>query len=81
MLLLWHSGLIIRLVSVEAPVQSLAQSSGLRIQRCCSCGVGHSSGLDLDSIPGPHAVGVAEKEKKRARKREQGLEFPCGTVG
>ena len=44
---LWHSGLMIQLISVEAPVQSPAWHSELRIQHCCSCGVGCSSGLDL----------------------------------
>lgn len=49
---LWCNGLTIRLVSVEAPVQSPAQNSGLRTQRYCSCGVGCSSGSDLISGPG-----------------------------
>ena len=40
---LWHSGLMIWLVSVEAPVQSPALHSGLRIWCCCSCGIGCSS--------------------------------------
>ena len=48
---LWRSGLMIWPVSVEAPVWSLAQQSGLRIWRCGSCAGGGSSGSDL--IPGP----------------------------
>ena len=43
---LWLSGLMIRLISVEALVQFPACHSGLRIQCCCSCGIGHSSGSD-----------------------------------
>ena len=49
---LWHSGLMIQLVSKEVLVQSPALSSGLRIWHCCSCGTGHSSGLDLIPSPG-----------------------------
>ena len=33
-------------VTAAAQVQSPAWSSGLRIRHCCSCGVGHSNGLD-----------------------------------
>ena len=47
---LWLSGLLIQLVSVEMAVRSSALHSGLRIQHCCSCGVGCSS--SLDSVPG-----------------------------
>lgn len=36
-----RSGLMTSLVSVAVPVQSLAQCGGLRIRRCCHCGVGH----------------------------------------
>ena len=36
--------------AMEAWVQSPAWHSGLRIQCCCSCGIGHS--CDLDLIPG-----------------------------
>ena len=39
-------------------VRSPAQHSGLRIQHCCSCGLGRDCGLDL--VPGlgtPYAVG------------------------
>ena len=35
---------------LEAEVQSPAQHSVLRVQHCCSCGIGQSS--RLDSIPG-----------------------------
>ena len=37
----------IRLASVRIQVPSLASLSGLRIQRCMSCGVGHRCGSDL----------------------------------
>ena len=40
-LLLWCSGLMVWLVSVEALAGSLAQHSGLRICCCCSCGIGN----------------------------------------
>ena len=39
------------LVAAEAWVQSLAWHSGLRIQPCHSCGIGHYCGSD--SIRGP----------------------------
>ena len=45
--LLWWSDLMIWLVSLEVLVQSTAQHSGLRIQHCCSCGIGCSSGSVL----------------------------------
>ena len=47
---LWRSGLMILLISVEAPVQSPTLPSGLRIQCSCTCGVVCSSGLD--AVPG-----------------------------
>ena len=37
---LWLSGLRTRLVSMKMWVQSLISLSGLRIWRCCGCGVG-----------------------------------------
>jgi len=37
---------MIRLVSEEVPVRSPAWQSGLRIQHCCSCGIGHGCGSD-----------------------------------
>ena len=69
---LWCNGLKIRLVSVEAPVQSLAQHIVLRIQCCCSCGVSRSSGSNF--IPGlelPYAMEAAKKEKRKKRERER----------
>ena len=59
--LLCYIGLMICLVSMEMLVQYLAQCSGLRIQHCCSCSVGHSSGLD-SILAGelPYVVEVAE---------------------
>ena len=63
---LWHSGLMIHLVSVEALVWSLAQLSGLRIQHCCSCSVDCSS--SSDSILGPETsmcrVGSWKRKKE-----------------
>ena len=63
---LWRSRLIILLVPVEMPVRS-AGHSRLRIQHCCSCGVGCSSGSDL--IPGPGNFhmpwGWPKKKKKK----------------
>ena len=59
---------MIWLVSVEVPIQSLVQCSGLRIWHCCSCGIGHSSGSDL--TPGlrtPYALGAAKKEKRKKK--------------
>ena len=48
---------MIRLISVEALVQFPACHSGLRIQCCHSCGIGHSSGSD-SSLAGKLAEGV-----------------------
>ena len=64
--LLWCSGLMTPLVSMEAPVWSPALCSWLRVQHCHSCGVSRNSGSD--SIPflwiSTCHRGVAEKEKK-----------------
>ena len=43
---LWHSELIIQLVSVAVLIQSEAWLSGLRIQCFCSCGIVCSHGSD-----------------------------------
>ena len=37
----------IRLGTMRLQVRSLALLSGLRIQRCCGCGVGHRRSSDL----------------------------------
>ena len=67
---LWHSGLMIWLVSVEVRVQSLAWHSRLRIQHCHSCGVGRSS--SLDSVPGLGTSicyrGGQKRKKKKCKK-------------
>ena len=53
-----------RLGSSETQIQSLAQPSGLRIQRCCSCSLGWDCGLDLIPHPGtPYAMGQPNKNK------------------
>ena len=47
-------------------IRSLARHNGLRIQHCCSCGLGRNYGLDL--IPGletPYATGRPKKEKDK----------------
>ena len=63
--LLWHSGLMIWLVYLAATVQSLAQSSGLRILCCHSCGKGCSCGLDLIPCLGTSACcGCGRKRQK-----------------
>lgn len=49
--LLWHSRLMIQLVSAEVLAWSVACLSGLRIQHCYSCSVGHSSGSDSTTGP------------------------------
>ena len=48
--------LMIQLVSVEVPVQSLAQCSRLRIWFCSSCDVGHSFSWDLIPSLGTSSV-------------------------
>ena len=59
---LWHSGLMIRLVSVEVLVQSPAQYGGLSIRHGCSS----------DLIPGPGTSichrGSQKKKKKKKKK-------------
>ena len=48
-----------------------AQHSGLRIQNCCSCAIGHSYGLDL--IPGPGisiCCGCGQKRRRRKEKKK-----------
>ena len=47
-------------------VQSLARHSGLRIQHCHSCSLGHNYGLDL--IPGLGTPYVAGQPKKGGKK-------------
>ena len=46
---LWRDGLMIRLVSVAFRVLSLAQHGGLRVQCCCSCGVGGTDAAAADA--------------------------------
>ena len=56
--------------SAGAQVQSLAWLSGLRIQCCCSCGLGCNYSSDL--IPGwgtPYAAGRPKKGKKKKKVR------------
>ena len=53
-------------------VQFLARCSGLRIQRCRSCSIGGSCGLD--SIPGPGtsiATGADIKKKKKKERKKK----------
>ena len=62
---------MIWLVSVEAPVPSQARPSGLRIQHCCSCGVGHSSGLDLIPALGT-SICLGGHQKRKTNKSHIG---------
>ena len=56
--------------STGSQVQSLAQHSGLRIQRCFSCGLGHDCRSDLISGLGiPYASGRPKKKKKKKKKK------------
>ena len=51
-------------------VQFLAQPSGLRIQCCCSCGLGLSCSSDLIPDPGtPYAVGWPKTLQKTTTKK------------
>ena len=46
-------------------VQSLAQHSGLRMWRCCSCGIGRNCSFDVIPGPGtPYGVGQPKKGEK-----------------
>ena len=96
----WHislvalrcSRLMILLVSVEVLVWSPAWCNGLRIQGCCSCGLGHNCSLDLIHGWGaPYATGQTQwKQRQKYRKRERqgascgpwvGLHFYLDTKG
>ena len=61
--LLWCNG--IGSISASAGlIPGQVQCSGLRIQHCHSCGIGHS--FSSDSIPGlgnPHALGWPKRKK------------------
>ena len=62
---LWHSGLMIWLVSVAVWVRSLAQNSGLRIWHFLSCGVGRTCGTGSSPDPGISTCqGYGQKRKK-----------------
>ena len=55
--------------SARLQSRSPAQHSGLRIQRCRSCDLGHTGGLDLFPGPGtPYAVGRPKMKKKKRKK-------------
>ena len=58
--------------STGMQVRSLARHSGLRIPCCCSCGLVHTSGLDL--FPGlrtPYAVGQPKTNKQTTQRHQQ----------
>ena len=67
---------------------SIPSAVGLRIQCCCSCGIGRSSGSD--SVPGPElpfatVVAAKEKEEKTLKTKRQRqvtllIPSPAGTV-
>ena len=60
----------VALVAAEAWVQSPTQCSGLKIQHCHSCVVGHSCSLDsLLARELPYALSVAIKKKRKKEKR------------
>ena len=61
---MWHSGLIIWLVSVVLLVRSPAQCKGLRIWHCHSWGI-VAAAAQVRSLAQecPHATSVAKKEK------------------
>ena len=70
--LLGRSGLTIWVVSVEVWVQFLRWCSGLRIQRCSSCGgIGHSCGSNL--IPGlrPSIGSRCGRKRKKSKKKKK----------
>ena len=51
----------------------MAQQSGLKIQHCHSCGVGHNCGSDVSPGPGtPHAGGGQKKSSRiKGKVREE----------
>ena len=61
-------------VAAEAQVGSLAWCSELRILHCCSCGIGHSCGLN--PIPGLGTsiwCGWSKKKEKKEKKRNNAI--------
>ena len=93
--LFWLSGLISKLVSMWIWVSSLASLSGLRVQRCCGCGVGlrcsSYSTASLETSIG-HRCSPKRKKKKRTKIiNEQGRRLSklsrhlssevCGSLG
>ena len=47
------------------------QHSGLEIQHCHSCGIGHSCSWDLSLAGNFHMVGVKMKKKKKKKKKRK----------
>ena len=62
--LLWHSELMIQLVSVALPVRSLAWCKGLRIQHGHSCSIGHRCSSDLISGLGTYICSRCSQKRK-----------------
>ena len=53
-------------IRIPAKKEFLLWCSGLKIQPCCSCGVGHSSGLEFDPWPWNfHMLQVQPKKKMK----------------
>ena len=57
------------LCSTRSQVRSLARHSGVRIQHCCSRGVGRSCGSDL--TPGPGTPDATRPSKKKIKERKE----------
>ena len=71
----WHDFRSSRYVTTESvhlgctgtQVRSPHRHSGLRIQCCCSCGLGQNGGSDL--TPGPRAPHAMGSQKRKERKQ------------
>ena len=59
----------LRLGSTGTQARSLAQHSGLWIQCCRNCRLGHNGGSNL--IPGPGTLCAVGQQKKEGEKRGQ----------
>ena len=83
----WHDFRSSRYVTTESvhlgctgtQVRSPHRHSGLRIQCCCSCGLGQNGGSDL--TPGPRAPHAMGSQKRKERKQTTPPHSPPPSIG
>ena len=64
---------MIQLVSVEAPVRSLAWHRGLRIWHCCGCAIGWQLWLRFNPWPKNFQVQLKEEKRKKKKRQKSGV--------